>query len=76
LTGNLHFLGIDVRTLRANRTISEEDLAQIQAMVDQRKAARDKKDWAESDRLRDALAQRGVVVMDNKNGASSWALTP
>ena len=40
----------------------------LQAMLDQRAAARAARDWAASDRLRDALADRGVVVEDTRDG--------
>jgi len=39
-----------------------------QALVDQRQAARDAKEWAESDRLRDVLLEQGVQVKDTKDG--------
>jgi len=38
-----------------------------------RRDARTNKDWATSDRLRDALAQAGVIIKDTKDGAS-WEL--
>ena len=42
--------------------------AEIQAMLDERAAARAAKNWAESDRLRDALAAAGWLVKDAKQG--------
>ncbi|MDJ0974571.1 MAG: cysteine--tRNA ligase [Planctomycetota bacterium] len=39
-----------------------------QALLDARDAARAAKDWAESDRLRDALAAEGIAVKDGKDG--------
>jgi cysteinyl-tRNA synthetase len=44
---------------------------EIDALVAERVAARAAKNYAESDRLRDALAERGVEVMDGPNG-STW----
>ncbi len=43
----------------------DPDLA---AMLEARVRARAGRDWAESDRLRDALADRGVVVEDTRDG--------
>ena len=43
---------------------------EIQAMLDERAAARAAKNWAESDRLRDALAAAGWLVKDSKAGQS------
>ncbi len=48
-----------------------EQAAEIDALVAERVAARAAKNYAESDRLRDVLAARGVEVMDNAAG-STW----
>ncbi len=48
-----------------------EQAAEIDALVAERVAARAAKNYAESDRLRDALAERGVEVMDSASG-STW----
>lgn len=42
--------------------------AEIRVLVDEREEARKSRDWAESDRLRDALAAQGWVVKDTKDG--------
>lgn len=47
--------------------------AEVHALVAERQAARAGKNWAESDRLRDAIAALGWVVKDTKDGAK---LTP
>ena len=41
---------------------------QLAALLDARLAARSARDWAESDRLRDELAARGVLVEDTRDG--------
>ncbi len=41
---------------------------ELQALVDARATARAARDWAESDRLRDALAGRGIVIEDSRDG--------
>jgi len=40
----------------------------LQAMLDERAAARAARDWAASDRLRDELLARGVAVEDTRDG--------
>jgi cysteinyl-tRNA synthetase len=40
----------------------------LQAMLDERAAARASRDWAASDRLRDELLARGVAVEDTRDG--------
>ena len=46
--------------------------AEIEAQVAARVAARGAKNWAESDRIRDALAAAGVILEDKPGGATSW----
>ncbi len=41
---------------------------ELQALLDERRAARASRDWARSDRLRATLAERGIVVEDTKDG--------
>ena len=42
--------------------------AELAALIEQRAAARAARDWAESDRLRDELASRGLSVEDTRDG--------
>jgi cysteinyl-tRNA synthetase len=49
-------------------TATDELEPEIQALLDERAAARAARDWAASDRLRDALAERGVAVEDTRDG--------
>jgi cysteinyl-tRNA synthetase len=48
------------------------DDAGIESLVAARLAARKAKDFAESDRLRDALAARGVLLEDKPGGVTTW----
>ena len=45
-----------------------EDDTDIEKMITERDAARKNKDWAESDRLRDRLQARGIVIEDTPQG--------
>ena len=47
-----------------------DDNARIDALVAARNQARADKDWAEADRLRDALAAEGIEIMDGADGAT------
>jgi cysteinyl-tRNA synthetase len=48
---------------------AEDELdSEIREMLDARVAARTGRDWAESDRLRDELARRGIAVEDTRDG--------
>ena len=44
------------------------DDAEIDALVAQREQARENRDWAESDRIRDQLAELGIVLEDGAGG--------
>ena len=49
----------------------EQEIPQeILDLVEQRKMARENKDWAKSDELRDLINQKGYSVKDTKNGMS------
>ena len=48
------------------------DDAQIEAAIAGRLAARKARDFKESDRLRDALAQAGVILEDKPDGTTTW----
>jgi cysteinyl-tRNA synthetase len=45
--------------------------AQIETLIEQRNAARRNRDFAESDRIRDELASKGVVLEDGAGG-TTW----
>ena len=45
----------------------------MQLVLEARKKAREEKNWAESDRIRDTLASFGIAVKDTKDGAT-WTL--
>jgi cysteinyl-tRNA synthetase len=47
------------------------DAKQIDALISDRTAARARKDFKESDRIRDELATMGVVIKDSKDG-TTW----
>lgn len=47
---------------------AEDIPAEVQALLEARKAARAEKNWAESDRLRNEINALGYAVKDSKNG--------
>src|SRR5690606_34971722 len=59
----------------------EVDAAKVQALVDARLAARRRKDFKESDRLRDELAGMGIEIKDGKDArtgeiVTTWSVKP
>ncbi len=63
-------LGLDIENskkyLEEQKTIELPE--EITALLEERKTARKNKNWAESDRIRDLLAQKGYIVKDTKDG--------
>jgi cysteinyl-tRNA synthetase len=47
------------------------DVKQVDALISDRTAARARKDFKESDRIRDQLAAMGVIIKDSKDG-TTW----
>ncbi len=47
------------------------DDADVEALLAERNAARDRRDWAASDRIRDQLAEAGVILEDGPGG-TTW----
>ncbi|GAB2932845.1 cysteine--tRNA ligase [Rheinheimera gaetbuli] len=50
---------------------SDDDVAEIEALIAKRNTARANKDWTAADAARDALTAKGIIVED-KNGVTSW----
>jgi cysteinyl-tRNA synthetase len=46
--------------------------AEIEKLVAERQAARKSRDFAASDRIRKALADRGIIIEDTKDGSVRW----
>jgi cysteinyl-tRNA synthetase len=49
------------------------DAERVQSLIDARTTARLRKDWRESDRIRDELAAMGVTLKDSKEG-TTWEI--
>lgn len=48
--------------------------AVMQLLIDIRKEAKTKKDFVTSDKIRNQLAEAGVIIKDEKGGEMSWAI--
>ena len=58
-------LGLKIAEKKQEKAIPQE----ILELFEQRKQARAEKNWAESDRLRDLIAEKGYNIKDTKDGA-------
>jgi cysteinyl-tRNA synthetase len=79
LKSTLQFLGLygneTVEELDPGREPRHLDAAEIDAMIAARLAARTAKNWAEADRIREALSAKGVVLHDSKDPATGEIVT-
>ena len=51
--------------LESDDSLSDEE---IQKLIEERKQARELKDWAKSDEIRDIINEKGYEIKDTKNG--------
>ena len=65
----------DILGLRAETASNDDKLKGVmQVLIELRKEARAKKDWATSDKIRNQLAEIGIQLKDEKSGNMSWIL--
>jgi cysteinyl-tRNA synthetase len=70
-TMGLFELPVDTFFSEIARPTSEITAPEIESMIDERNEARKNKDWAEADRIREKLLQRGIVLEDGSEG-TTW----
>ena len=58
--------------LQAGGQADEIDVAQVEALIEQRKAAKAAKDFAQADAIRTQLTEMGIVIEDKLGGAVDW----
>ena len=79
LKSSANLLGLLTRTRSERRAAASResgvDAETVDRILLERSAARARKDWKESDRLRDRLAELGVAIKDSKDG-TTWELRP
>ena len=61
------WLGLDLLTAVLPSAIQESD-PRVDDLVAERQAAREARDWARADEIRDALAAEGIAIEDTPDG--------
>jgi cysteinyl-tRNA synthetase len=72
---SLKLMGIKLSkpaNLDADNSARLDLMDKVDPLIEERNAARVRKDWKESDRIRDELKAMGVVIKDNKDGTTTW----
>ncbi|MGB0560405.1 MAG: cysteine--tRNA ligase [Spirulinaceae cyanobacterium] len=64
-------LGLEAQATVTEATSGLSD-AEIDALIAERTEARQAKNFAESDRIRDELKAQGIVLVDQKGGVTTW----
>lgn len=65
-------LGLKVEAAGSPQVAGGLSDEEVEALIEQRKAARAAKDFAESDRLRDELQAQGITLIDKPGGVTEW----
>ncbi len=73
LAGVLGVLQLEPEAFLQAGAAGKVDAAEVEALIAARLQARAEKNWGESDRIRDQLTARGVVLEDGKGG-TTWRL--
>ncbi len=76
LRRSVHRLVFDILGLRDEARAAQNDVVAplVEMLLETRRAARERKDWAESDRIRDELARIGIAIKDRKDG-TDWEIS-
>ncbi len=73
LVGLAQILGLEAQPDEETTNANGLTDAQIEALIEQRKEARNAKNFAEADRIRDQLEAQGIIVSDGKaGGVTRW----
>ncbi len=77
LLAGCDLLGLDLNDVSFRqiyeRQHGQTDEGKVDNLIEARTRARERKDWNESDRIRDELAKMGVVLKDTKDG-TTWEI--
>ena len=66
----------DIMGLQTETAADSDKLSGVMnVLIELRQAARAKKDWVTSDKIRNQLAEMGIQLKDEKDGGMSWTLS-
>ncbi len=69
---SLQLFGFPLEFKNETGKAASVDRETVVDLINDRLLARHKKDWKESDRIRDQLDAMGIAIKDNKDGTTSW----
>ncbi|MBE9062684.1 cysteine--tRNA ligase [cf. Phormidesmis sp. LEGE 11477] len=65
-------LGLEAQSIESDSADTGPSHAEIETLVAQRAAAKQAKNYAESDRIRDELKAQGITLIDKPGGVTIW----
>jgi cysteinyl-tRNA synthetase len=76
LQSKMHTYVEDILGLQSETAVEANKLKGVMSvLIEMRKEARARKDWATSDKIRNQLAEIGIQLKDEKEGGMSWTLS-
>ena len=72
LKASLNLIGLTLSGSVKQKTTVKVDRESVIRLIEDRLLARHTKNWAESDRIRDQLANMSITIKDNKDGTTTW----
>lgn len=64
-----------LRALEEIKGASTVDAAWVERLIQERKAAKDSKNWKRADEIRDELKAKAIVLVDAKDGSTTWKMS-
>ena len=65
------WVGLEPALESTSTQLPQSDIAAIENLLNQRKQARNRKDWQEADSIRDQLLARNIDIVDTPEG-TTW----
>ncbi len=65
-------LGFNFENVSSNNENLKIPVEAIEKKIEERRIAKQNKDWATADKIRDELKKDGIILKDEKDGTTSW----
>jgi cysteinyl-tRNA synthetase len=69
-----HFVLSQLKKNEQDTSSSDVDLAWIEGLIEERKLAKNTKNWVRADEIRNELSAKKIVLKDNPDGSTNWKI--